>query len=559
MSTTTSGVASLYGSHFRTPKAQGAYIAFLSHFNRLLHDLTFNGTKPVFVMRPAGGQDLWEVFINSFTDPDERQYNNCHACRRYIQQFGNLAVLGNHYRPLPLFPGGYTEDMTAARAVSGDFFKAIKNVHEAVARGTITSVFYTDQARWGTSENDGWHHFHADAPRAMVQSRRAAFAPDQLMARSREDHRTLTAALQEIRPETIRTILNMIALGSLYRGDKIKPQAEWLLELLTYKSSHRVNRIWYAVASAPAGWCAPRSSVLGSLIEDLQSGFSPETAASRFAAKLNPLQYQRPQAAPKAGTILTAQRRFEQLGLEPALKRRAAHTGDVQEWVWKPSERPTLQQPQRTGLFSDLTPAAPEPAGQKLPARRPYTWVKFSAEILPTVAEIRFVVPTRGPFGAFTTACDPFAPPILQWDRSGCRNPVAWYQYIHGSYAVNFGLNPQQPSRVLGITKLPPEWNGGNYPHFAKGVLIVLERCHDTGSPDLALFPEILRSDLHEVRSVIEAYSKKNMLQKLGVPLQHAAGILIRSGEYHGGYSGYKLHVTFKNGDKAEFTISAWD
>ena len=123
----------------------------------------------------------------------------------------------------------------------------------------------------------------------------------------------------------------------------------------------------------------------------------------------------------------------------------------------------------------------------------------------------------------------------------------AWLPQPRGLVAV---------PRVLGITKLPPEWNGGNYPHFAQGVLIVLERCRDTGSTDLALFPEILRSDLHEVRSVIEAYSNKNKLQKLDATLQHAAGILLRSGEYN---CNYKLHVTFKNGDKAEFTIASWD
>lgn len=33
--------------------------------------------------------DLWPIYMDGFEDPEDRQYHNCHACRKFIQDFGN--------------------------------------------------------------------------------------------------------------------------------------------------------------------------------------------------------------------------------------------------------------------------------------------------------------------------------------------------------------------------------------------------------------------------------------------------------------------------------------
>lgn len=38
--------------------------------------------------------DLFEVYLQSFEDPTERQYHNCNCCRNFINRFGSLVVLG---------------------------------------------------------------------------------------------------------------------------------------------------------------------------------------------------------------------------------------------------------------------------------------------------------------------------------------------------------------------------------------------------------------------------------------------------------------------------------
>ena len=41
------------------------------------------------------GIDLWPIYLDSFADPIERQYHNCHACRQFIQRFGTLVAVNS--------------------------------------------------------------------------------------------------------------------------------------------------------------------------------------------------------------------------------------------------------------------------------------------------------------------------------------------------------------------------------------------------------------------------------------------------------------------------------
>ena len=66
-------------------------------------------------------------------------------------------------------------------------------------------------------------------------------------------------------------------------------------------------------------------------------------------------------------------------------------------------------------------------------------------------------------------------------------------------------------------------WNDG-YEHHGKGVMFVLAGAHETRQAGAALFPENMKSELHGVRSVIEAYSKSATIDGMNEP--HAAGIM---------------------------------
>jgi hypothetical protein len=132
----------------------------------------------------------------------------------------------------------------------------------------------------------------------------------------------------------------------------------------------------------------------------------------------------------------------------------------------------------------------------------------------------------RCPFAALVTAVDPDAPPILQWDLPDNRNPVSWYLYEGGSDHAEFGLL-QGRHEVTAIALQPNQWTSEDqFAHQGAGVFFAILGCHDTHNRTLCLFPEILRSEFHDVRSVIEAYSRQTPIE--GRMEAMCAGIMIQ-------------------------------
>ena len=116
------------------------------------------------------------------------------------------------------------------------------------------------------------------------------------------------------------------------------------------------------------------------------------------------------------------------------------------------------------------------------------------------------------------------APPIIQWDSPDQRNPFSWYVYMRGSPAMQWGLKAGLVD-VTGICNIPSMWNHESK-HQGTGVLFVLDGAKDSNYKGVgnALFPEILKSDLREIRSTIEAYSKSAELS--GYEEASACGLL---------------------------------
>ncbi|MBK9945460.1 MAG: hypothetical protein IPP13_28050 [Kouleothrix sp.] len=161
--------------------------------------------------------------------------------------------------------------------------------------------------------------------------------------------------------------------------------AEWLQQLHARRADtkHQILRdtlTWRAVATAPAGYRHPRSSMIGTLLDDIAAGMPYDDIAGRFKAKMHLLQYQRPQAAPKAGNIAHAEKVVAQLDAAGALARRFARVAETQA-LWRPTPPRRPAAGAADGVFSHLLPAAKQPAGVSIPPTT-ITWVKFRDTVL---------------------------------------------------------------------------------------------------------------------------------------------------------------------------------
>lgn len=328
----------------------------------------------------------------------------------------------------------------------------------------------------------------------------------QAMAEKREDYKTLLRALSEYKEPVVKQALALLKSDSLYRSEKVLGPCQFLAEIhasMSFNARHDCNKIWRAVATAPSGFCHPRSSMVGTLLDDIVAGLSFEDAAAKFKAKMHPLQYQRPQAAPSVGNVVAAEKLVEKLGIAPALERRFARVEEIHA-IWRPYVAPSKS----GGVFAHLKTKGEVGSTMHIPSRI-MSWVKFEKDVLPGAKEIKLLAPSHGPYTAILTAQNEDAPPILQWDSESTRNPFSAYVYASGSYASGWSLHGERWTKVTAVTRQPNQWFGGNFDNHANGIILVLEGAKDNRSNQgNALFPEILKSDLRSVRSTIEAYSK---------------------------------------------------
>lgn len=467
---------------------------------------------PVFV---TNCEDLWPIYLENI-DPAVRQTYNCHCCRSFIRRFGNLAVLDHDL--------DVTSALWRSRPVDPALRDAFAAMARAVERSKVVGVFYCKDTVWGTPEAGGWEHLHLTPPKALVFQHPTQTA-GQAMAEKRQDFLTVMRALDEFSATVVDRAVAMLESDSLYRSEKVLGPAKWLQGIRRDMEKHLGRRsavVWRAVATAPAGFCHPRSSMIGSLLEDLAAGKSNADVLSSFAAKMNPLRYQRPQAAPKAGAIAQAEKAVAEMGLERALARRECRLDEVANHLWQPTGR---QPAQAGGVFAHLQTA------HKAPAMLPMvtmTLDKFRRTMLDKADRIEIYAVPVGPYCTFTTAVDPDAPPIVQWDMEEARNPVAWYFHAGGSSSSSdYGLPTGQFCEVLDVCLQPSMWGPG-FDHQGHGVMFVIKDARDRTGAEMCLFPEILRSELRGVRSVIEAHSNSKRLGRAEGQL--AAGLMFKSG-----------------------------
>ncbi len=383
-----------------------------------------------------------------------------------------------------------------------------------------------------------------NAPAKFVY-REGALTGGQAMAVSREDFRTVATALAEFKAPMLDQALRLFNADALSRSEKFIGPLRWLRVLHDRpKGRAGENVLWRAVATAPAGYCHPKASVIAPLLDDIVAGLPFDDIKAKFEAMLHPLRYQRPQAAPSWGNIKAAEALVEKLGIKASLERRFARLDEL-ETIWQPhADRPADT---GGGVFGHIKPKN----GGSVPVvdlpSVTMTWDKFARTVLHKVERMDFHVPSHGNFEAYLTAENADAPIIFKWG-----NPVSSYVYHGGSPAHRWTLAYAAWVPVLGLASRPNLWGEHPKPHLGEGLLLVLKDAVDTTTNQgNALFPETLNDDLHGVRATIEAYSK-------AAPIGRPEGQLACGYGIGKGTAQLALRV-FADGGWSAYQIDRWD
>jgi hypothetical protein len=447
-------------------------------------------------------ESLWDEYLDAIPEAWRSHYT-CRTCRNFVTAVGGLVRVGDD---------GSRVSAAWPESVPPFFAEAARRLRAIVEAAKINGVFLASEPVLGVATNVSkktgatWTHLHAKNRRPW---RKTTLTASQKMAALVEDHGVLCRSFAEYGEDVAAEALRVLESDHLDRSSKAVELVRWYINVLRDRKSPAL--VWKAVAGAPLGWCHVKNTVVSTLMDDVANGVSFETAKKKWAEKMHPLQYMRPQAAPTDGAIERAEKIAEKLGIARSLERRFARLDELTEHLlWTPRAE---ENESKDGVFGHLRT---KPVGVKrmqLPAKT-VSMETFVADVLPTAKRVTLDLSYSDNFVGLTTAVRADAPPLLRWDYEDERNPFAWYGYHGGSSPQAWGLT-MGTRDVAAILYGPPSWTKDSArlkrheTDTPRQMVFVLAGARDSRGGCPALFPECLRGELHEVRSVIEAHNNR--------------------------------------------------
>lgn len=273
---------------------------------------------------------LWMAYIESFPEGSnpmfrERTEHDCSACRGFIKAVGNMvAVIDGELVCLWDCEVGHPYD------------KVAEVLAEVVKNAPIKNVLLHDQAKVGVDANHQdangevltWEHFYVELPQSCVNHRDRG----SVYSEKRSTMEVFRRALEEITPDAIETVVELIEQGSLYRGEEhLRTVRAFMKKQITYGLLEEEQQKDIFVWQQGVGPAVTRirSSAIGTLLVDLSEGKTLDEAVRMFESKVAPANYKRPKALVTKAMVERARKSVEELGYASALGRRFAVVEDI--------------------------------------------------------------------------------------------------------------------------------------------------------------------------------------------------------------------------------------
>lgn len=438
---------------------------------------------------------LWDLFINKISIR-YRQHYTCNCCKNFITTYGAILV-ENEY-------GQLVSPLWSTRGIPKTFKNSVAALSKYVNEARVGGSFFTSAKYWGSPSSGGWSHLSGIYAEPFKET---TLLDTQKQAATDEEYKMLERAIREISVRDVEHALAFLKSNRIHNGHLALGHCEWFLGLLK-KEVNDDRALWPEVAKAPTGWCHVKTSILGSLIADIHAGYTETQIRNKWLERTEGTNYRRPKAEPKLGAIERANKLVQKLGIKSSFDRSFANLGDVKVKLWVPKYEKVVKNA-AYGIFGDLfnpvelRQGFPPTGVSSVPEK--ITWSRFRAEVMPKANTIEYKTEINAPFYGLVTATNYFSKNILKWD-----NPVSWFFYNGGSHPSVWRLpSPGNWVPVTAIFLAPPWWQNETaiVQGIAKTAMFALAGAKTTDKVPLSIFPQILRDEFHEIRSVVEAYS----------------------------------------------------
>ena len=523
MPTTDEDVLTLHEEYEKTVKSLAVYALKVTDNESM---------KDVVLFRVAPKESMVDTYLDAFNQLTRQQYN-CNCCKHFLRRYGTAVYIDR--------TGELHSIVWDPESAVGRFKPIVAALKDAVERGTVIDIVRalpTDSVRYdginmmtlGIAEScEGkFHHFHADISTKYVKM----VSPTISMDTIKDEFTSAERTFKRWNSDTIDRAYALAKLGKLAKEDA-KERFNLFKQMYedvtnTKHALHKYHKICNYAIKYHDFLYGFIGTVDGTLLDDISEGYDINICISRYNAKMDPINYKRPTAAPTERLVEEAEKLIADLGLKDSLDRRIARFDEIKRFLWKAPEK---VKEKAAGIFANVKTKDSKPKQEsKIDLSRNSTNItlsKFMREVAPrtTKMSIELKVGYRYPFCTFVTEAHEGSKPIIKWDYPEARNPISMYCYHEGSSCRDFNVTTGYVE-VLGIATFPDDLNSAE--DTLNGVAFILKDCKDMllggGS---ALFPDVLIKELYPVRKVIESFSKDKKLEDIPDGVQAAAGLAV--------------------------------
>lgn len=346
--------------------------------------------------------ELWNLYLDSIPAEDnpifrQRREFDCSCCRHFIKSIGNVVEIKD----------GVMTTVWDFETTEPKWNNVVKKLSDYVKSKAVSDVFLSKFENIGTNYNmeqtdDGklikWEHFFCKLPSKFVFDSHYDTI-DTKISQYRDIRNVFKRSLDTISMDAIKTVMDLINQGSLYKGDEYKRNIEKFYSIKKEYDKLDENQkklfAWEKSVITDPATAKIRNTAIGTLLIDISENEDLEVAVKKYESVTAPSNYKRSKPIFTKKMIEEAQATITELGYMDSLERRYANADDITVNNILFSNKDTSKRIQgAASLFDELEKEA-KTSPKKFERVEEISIEKFIEDVLPTTIEVEAYVENK--------------------------------------------------------------------------------------------------------------------------------------------------------------------
>jgi len=426
------------------------------HFNKMA-----NGARNLFIV-DVDKDELWNFYLDCFPPGTneiyrERRKYDCSCCCQFIKEIGSVVSIkdGTVTTIWDLSLKDDTYQPVADALAEFIRHKPIRDLY--VGKNEYVGTEYNFEIKPGKRPVQ-WEHFYLALPKKFVKKSSDTVAGVQ--GAFRDTANVFRRSLEEISEESVVTVLELIAQGSLYRGE------EWKKVLATfhqYKKEYAKLKpdsakelyVWQKSGEAGDVTGRIRNHSIGALLIDISENVPLDEAVRKYEKIVAPQNYKRPKPIFTKKMLEDAKKKVDELGYLDSLERRFATLDDISvNDILFTNKDAAKRIAGGVDFFQELEKQVTVDP-RKFSKAEEISIHDFVEKVLPTAQEVEVLVENRhqGNFVSLIAPVHAEAPSMFKWE-----NAFSW-AYI-GNITDSMKTRVKEAGGYVdGVLRFSIQWN----------------------------------------------------------------------------------------------------